>query len=378
MNRTRIWAIIQRVFVGMYRDRRAIPALILVPVGTVLLVGYAMRESHDTRAVALVVTAPEWAARDVSAYVEESLREDDIRTYVAANEAAAREDVREGDAEAYVGIDDGLVNGLLSGTAGAVTIGLRGDDQAATREVREAIGRALSSAPLKAVNASVGNDPLPAGPLEVEERYEYGGERFDALDHAFPALIAFASFLSIFTITIVAFTQERFTHVLERMLSTAATRREVVFGYFGGYTAEAAVQTGLIALVVFLVFDAEHAGSVALVTLITLLTAVTAVSLGLLLSAFAKTEQQAMQMLPFVMVPQFILAGVLFPLDSLPDGLRAVSHALPMTYSVQALTDVMIRGHGLGEASVLLNMAALCAFVLGSLALGARTLREAA
>jgi ABC-2 type transport system permease protein len=160
------------------------------------------------------------------------------------------------------------------------------------------------------------------------------------------------------------------------MLTTTASRREIVFGYFGGYTAEAAVQTGLIALVVFVVFHGENSGSLALVAALTMLTAFSAISLGLLLSSFARTEQQAMQLLPFVLVPQFILAGVLFPLDSLPGGLRAVSQAFPLTYSVQGLTDVMIRGKGLGDADVLTNVAALAAFTAVFLTLGVRSIRE--
>jgi ABC-2 type transport system permease protein len=193
-----------------------------------------------------------------------------------------------------------------------------------------------------------------------------------------PALIAFASFLAIFTVALVAFTRERFQLTLERMLATSTSRLEVMLGFMTGYAAEALLQTVLVLIVAIVVLDVRHAGSLALIAVITLLTAIAALNLGMVLSAFAKTEPQAMQLLPFVLVPQFVLSGVLFPLHSLPDGLRGVSYALPLTYGVDALRDVMIRGLGPGDPSLLLNVGILAAFTAGFLALGARMLRAEA
>jgi ABC-2 type transport system permease protein len=372
----RVSRVAQRVWSGLYRDPRALPALVLVPVGTLLLVGYVMRNTQDAVGIAIVVTANDFTARDVTRFVEESLLEDDIRSFRVRDIAEAESVLRDGDADAFVVIDRALVNGVLSNSQETVTVGVRGDDQGNNDDVLRALEHALSAAPLKAFNIALGAErPPPGGPLNIDARYLYGGEEFETLDHAIPALVAFASFLAIFTIALVAFTRERFDLTIERMLSTSATRGEIIVGFMVGYGAEALLQTGLI-IVVVVALGAHHAGSLMLIALVTLITSIVALNLGMLLSAFARTEPQAMQMLPLILVPQFVLGGVLFPLDSLPGALRVVSHLMPMTYSVQALRDLMIRDFTLADSSVLWNLAVLVAFAAAFLWLAARTLGE--
>ena len=114
----------------------------------------------------------------------------------------------------------------------------------------------------------------------------------------------------------------------------------------------------------------------ALVFLLVLLVTIVAVNLGIFLSTYATTELQAIQFIPLVIVPQGLLGGVLFAVDDLPRSLQLVAHALPMTYAVDALREVMVGGVGWRDAGVQLDMIVLLAFGLAALLAAGATLRD--
>ena len=125
-----VWRVAQRVIMGLFRDSRSLPALLLVPAITVLLIGYVMRHTDDHLTVALVVTAPEWSGRDASTFVEDALHNEGAATVRAPDRAHAEQMLRDGDAGAYVVIDGAFVTGVLGQSPEAVQIGLRGDNAA--------------------------------------------------------------------------------------------------------------------------------------------------------------------------------------------------------------------------------------------------------
>jgi len=100
------------------------------------------------------------------------------------------------------------------------------------------------------------------------------------------------------------------------------------------------------------------------------------VNLGIFLSMFARTEFQAVQFIPLVIVPQFLLSGILFPVSSEPSLLQPVSNVLPLTYAVNALRDVMLKGADLSSSSLLLDIGVVTGFVVLLIAAGTATLRR--
>jgi ABC-2 type transport system permease protein len=374
---TRVWRIAQEVVTGFHRDPRVLWALLLVPVGTFLLMGYLMRNTQDEVKVALVVTGEHWAALDSASYVEESLASDDIVTFRTPSREAAQQAVRDGRAQGFVVIDDAFARGVLGGEQQTVAVGIKGDNPTANRTVLTALGHALSVAPLKAFRKATGAEPsAPGGPLTFDTTYVYGGEEYQALDHVVPALLASLIFICILTVAVIDFTVERTFHTLERMMATPLRRMELILGWMLGYAAVAIVQAGFILSVVVLVLRVHHAGNLGVIFLLSVITALGALNLGVFLSSLCQSEMQAAQMLPLVLIPQFILCGVIFPLETLPGALRVVARFMPMTYSVSALRDVMIRDRGLLNAGVASDTAVLLAFMAFFLVLGVRTLRR--
>jgi len=96
-------------------------------------------------------------------------------------------------------------------------------------------------------------------------------------------------------------------------------------------------------------------------------------ALGLLVSAFARTEFQAVQFLPLTILPQFLLCGILVPVDQMRSWLEAIARVLPLRWAVRATEDAVAVGRG---SELAVDLLVLLGFILGALALGAATLRR--
>jgi ABC-2 type transport system permease protein len=108
--------------------------------------------------------------------------------------------------------------------------------------------------------------------------------------------------------------------------------------------------------------------------MLVLLQGLLGVTLGLFLSAFARTEFQAVQFLPAVVLPQVLLAGLLLPVERLPRALELVARVLPLTYAFEALDRVIQQGRGLDDGRVALDLVVLAATFVVLLAAGSLTL----
>ena len=105
------------------------------------------------------------------------------------------------------------------------------------------------------------------------------------------------------------------------------------------------LQSTIVTLFVVYVLGMQVVGSIWYVMLINLLTAITALTLGILLSTLANSEFQMVQFIPIVILPQIFLCG----LFDLSGGWEIVSYFMPLYYTTDALTEVMLRGHGFGS-----------------------------
>ncbi len=120
----------------------------------------------------------------------------------------------------------------------------------------------------------------------------------------------------------------------------------------------------------------HNAGSLPLTVALVLAQGLLGVALGLFLSAFARTEFQAVQFLPAVVLPQVFLAGLLVPVELLPPALAFTARLLPLTYAFEALNRIMLRGAGLTDTRVTLDLTVLAVTLVALLAAGAMTLRR--
>jgi len=184
-------------------------------------------------------------------------------------------------------------------------------------------------------------------------------------------LLGIFPLLSMFLVTSIAMLRERTSGTLERLLTMPVGKLDILMGYAAAFSAVAVVQASLLATVSFGVLDLQVDGPIWAMLLLAIANAVLGMALGLFVSAFARTEFQAVQFLPAFLLPQFLMCGLLGPREAMTPILEAFSRVLPMTYAYDAL-DSVTRGTGdaAGSAAVVVGSAVLALFA------GAGTLRR--
>jgi ABC-2 type transport system permease protein len=180
--------------------------------------------------------------------------------------------------------------------------------------------------------------------------------------------------LVMFLITSITMQRERASGTLERILTTPLRRLDLLAAYGTAFSIAAAAQATLACIVSFWVLGFDTAGSPVWVFVIAIANAVLGVGLGLLCSAFARTEFQAVQFMPMVIAPQLLLAGIIVPRAIMPEWMQWISNVMPASYALEALQQVGVHP-GLTEIAVRDIVVVIgCAII--ALCLAAATLRR--
>ena len=166
--------------------------------------------------------------------------------------------------------------------------------------------------------------------------------RGNDFDQYGPMLLGIFPLLIMFLITSVATLRERTSGTLERLLTMPIAKADFVFGYAVAFGAAAIVQALIVSGLSFGVFGLDVRGSAWLVLIVAVVDALLGTAMGLFVSAFARTEFQAVQFMPVFVLPQLLLCGLIVPRDELPTVLHWVSNVLPLSYAIDATKDVMV------------------------------------
>jgi ABC-2 type transport system permease protein len=184
---------------------------------------------------------------------------------------------------------------------------------------------------------------------------------------AFPLVI-------MFLLTSVAMLRERTSGTLERLLTTPIGKVDILLGYGIAFAFAAAVQAAVVSALAYLLLGLDTMGPAWLVGLVAVGNAVLGMALGLLVSAFANSEFQAVQFMPAVVLPQLLLCGLLQPREQMAGWMQAISNVLPMSYAVEALQELGL--HADPTAKMWRDFAIIVGCIVVALLLGAATLRR--
>ena len=181
-------------------------------------------------------------------------------------------------------------------------------------------------------------------------------------------------FIVMFLVTSITMLRERTTGTLERLMTLPLAKLDLLAGYAIAFGVLAALQAGAVCVVGFALLGLDAPHGAVLVALLAIANALLGMALGLLVSAFASTEFQAVQFMPALIFPQLLMCGLFVPRSAMAPLLEALSWALPLTYAYDALARA-VDPAPLGLA-LLLDVVAIAAAGLAALALGALTLRR--
>jgi ABC-2 type transport system permease protein len=204
-------------------------------------------------------------------------------------------------------------------------------------------------------------------------RYVFDGQPA-TFDRIGAPLVGLFPFVSMFLVTSIAMLRERTSGTLERLMSLPLAKGDLLAGYGLAFASVAALQALITSAVAFGLLDLDTEGSMGLVVAIAVLNALLGMALGLFFSAFARTEFQAVQFLPAVVLPQFLVAGLLVPRDQMADALEWISYVFPLTYAIDALIEVTT--NDTLDGGLALDLAVIVGSIMLALSLGAATLRR--
>lgn len=311
---SRILAVARRVLLQLKGDKRTLALMFVAPLLIITLL-WVLFDSEPYH--------PKLATVDLNDFWVTALRESGAKVRALGREEAEQA-LRRRDVDAVIEIRNRKPH-----------IWMEGSDPARSL----AVGQAMIKA---------GGKLMPFRPPEPEIEFLHGSVAMNPFDNFGPVLLGFLVFFFTFIVSGISFVRERQTGTLERMLSTPVRRHEVVLGYILGFAVVVVLQSSLMTTYSLFVLGMMLKGSFVWLLVVVLLLAATALCLGMLLSAFARTEFQMLQFIPLVIVPQVFFSGI-FPTETMPPWLVMIGRAFPLTYAADAMREVMIRGGGWRE-----------------------------
>ncbi|HLQ60891.1 MAG TPA: ABC transporter permease [Candidatus Acidoferrales bacterium] len=367
MNPRRVLAITRRLLSQFRRDRRTLALFFVVPIVVLSLLYFLVRGSGQHPAVGVI---NQDSGPLGGAIATQLLKSDRVRASEMTEERADA-GLHDGSLAAYIVLPADFSSRALQGHVIAPEVHLEGSQPGPSGTVLQALSQSLAAA------ASSASAPGVASVrLEPKISYLYGGPDFDTLDYFGAAFIGLFVFFLVFIITSVAFLRERSQGTLERLMASPLRRGEIVLGYMIGFGVLALLQAAEVLVFSLYVLKVHNSGNVFLIFLVEALMAIAAVNLGIFLSTFARSEFEAVQFIPLVIVPQVLLSGIIFPVSSEPQWLQYVSNVLPLTFAVNGMRDIMVRGQDLTAAALQLNVGVIFGFCGLVILLGATTLRR--
>ena len=185
------------------------------------------------------------------------------------------------------------------------------------------------------------------------------------------SLLGVFPMLVMFLITSVATLRERTSGTLERLLILPVTKLEFILGYAKAFGIAALIQAIVVTSIALGPLGLKIAGSQLALILVAILDALLGMALGLFVSSFAKTEFQAVQFMPAILLPQLLLSGLLAPRANMPRLLEIISNFLPLTYAVDATRKVISGNGDFGKDLFLILI-----FLVALLGMGAASLKR--
>ncbi len=342
----RILAVTLKEFRHIQRDPRSLAVMFLIPVVQLLLLGYAATTDVEH----LVIGAVDYDRTPESRALLDAYQASNYFTIVAylPNADALRFEVDRGRLRGGIIIPAGYGRTLAKTGRAQIAFVIDGSDPSIAQtafSAAQAIGQALS---VDLIQERLRVDPERQPGIDVRVRVWYNPE-MRSQNFMIPGLIGMVLTFITMLMTAMAIVREREWGTMEQLVVTPIRPIELVVGKVVPYIAVAFWDLlEILALGVFW-FDVPVRGSLPLLLELSALYLLTSLALGLLVSTIAHTQQEAMFLTYFIMLPSIFLSGFFFPIDAMPPALQFISNFVPLKYVLIIVRGVILKGVGLPE-----------------------------
>jgi ABC-2 type transport system permease protein len=336
--------------VQLRRDRLTLAMMVALPLVQLLLFGYAI--NNDVRHMPTLVYDQDGssASRELARTLEATGTYDligDVRDYDEIDRA-----LRSGRARVALVIPPRYASDLARGQTARLQLIVDGSDPqtvaAATNGASSLVlarANAITLARLRAIGPA-----LAAEPLTIEPNTWYNPELKTAV-YIVPGLIGVILTMTMVMLTSMAIARERERGTLEQLIVSPVRSVELIVGKILPYVVIGYVQMTLILAAGVFVFKVSLAGSLPLLYALAFLFIAANLALGLFFSTLAKTQQQAMQMSMFFLLPNILLSGFMFPFEAMPRAAQFLAQLLPLTHFLRIVRGITLKGAHAGDVA---------------------------
>ena len=340
-------AIAKKVIKELLRDKRTLAMMFVAPVFIMWLMNLMFSASTTVNVKLATQDLPTGLVTKM-----DELDHVDVETYQDLDQAKKA-------------LADEKVDAVISYKDGEYQVDYANTDASKTTMTRQVLRTSIvnegTDQLLSRVKQALPQLKLDEKAPEIKESYQYGDKNTGFFARMIPILIGFVVFFFVFLISGMALLKERTSGTLDRLLATPVKRSEIVYGYMLSYGIIAIFQTAVVVLAAIWLLDVEVVGNILNVIIVNVVLALVALAFGILLSTLAKSEFQMMQFIPLVIMPQLFFSGII-PLSSMGEWALTVGKFLPLTYSGDAISQIILYGHNLGD--ILSNLGVLMIFLI--------------
>ena len=368
MSLRRIRLLIWKEFLQLRQDPFLAGILVIAPIVQLIMFGYV---------VAVDITHLNTAILDLdrsnlSRQIDADFASSEYFTVVRrpGSEAEIRALLDQGIVQIAVVIPEGTQDALTHGTTAPIGLIVDGSDSQVSSVAGGYASQIIAGLNADRVEQLGANLAGPGVNAQVRVLYN---PTVQSINTMVPGLIAVISMISLMIVMSQAVVKERESGTLVQMFVTPIHAGEYLVGKIVPYVILATIQVAIVTTVGIGWFKVPFNGNVWVVVVGMVLFMLTSIGLGLLVSLMARTRQQAQQVIMFLMLPFMILSGFIFPVQSMPPVLQAVSAMIPMTYILEVLRGAFVKGSGFADLAVpLLALAGFAIVIFGSAVIATR------
>jgi ABC-2 type transport system permease protein len=339
----RVLMIAWKELLQLRRDRLTLAMMAVLPVLQLLLFGYAI--NTDVRHIRMVVFDQDESAesRDLVQGLLATGFYDDaghVRSYEEIDRA-----MRNGAARVAVVVPPHYASDIASGHTAQVQLVVDGSDPqvvaSATNTAASLVAARSSDLLIARLGTSGGR--VVAQPISLEPNTWYNPDLRTAV-FIVPGLVGVILTMTMILLTSMAIARERERGTLEQLIVSPVRKLELVVGKILPYVVIGYLQMTLILLAGRVVFDVPIMGSLGLLYLLAFVFIAANLAIGLFFSTLAATQQQAMQMSFFFLLPNILLSGFMFPFEAMPKPAQYLAQLLPLTHFLRIVRGIVLKG----------------------------------
>jgi ABC-2 type transport system permease protein len=337
----RLAAIIVKEFIQLVRDRRTLMMAIMLPIIQLLLFGYAITTQVE-RLPTIVVDHSR--SQESRALLDRFAASRSFALRVSTDSLRFAEDqMQRGRARVIIVIGPDYAERLRRGLQARAMVIVDASDPLVAQSAlgaAESIGQVTS---LEIIGQRLGG---ARAPLDVRTRAWYNPD-LSSTNFMVPGLLAVVLQNITLSLIAIAIVRERELGTIEQLVVTPIRRGELMLGKILPYVVVGYIDVTLALLVAAYWFQVPIRGSVAMLYVVTLFFYFSSLGMGILISTVSRTQRQAMQGSFFVLLPTFIISGFMFPREGMPQFLQWLGYGLPITYFLQIVRGMILKGVGL-------------------------------